>query len=161
MRETPYSPTTKIKYFTLLCLITLLLVSQPVQAEAPKEIESPNKVLGIKIALAIKTVETGGKFHLKGGSGERGAYQILPSTWKALSKKHLGTSTAMTVNLEEKVVLQEIIWLLEKGYTPKQIALIWNSGQSKKCSRGVNRHGVKYDSCAYVDKVIGQLNKML
>lgn len=144
-----------MKYFTLLCLITLLFVSQPVQAEAPEQ--THNQVLGVKIALAIKKVETGGTFTAKGLSGERGSYQIMPSTWNALAKKHLGTTTKMTAELEEEVVLKEINSLLEKGYTPAQIALIWNAGHAGKCSKGTNKYGTPYDSCKYVQKVMNQL----
>lgn len=46
---------------------------------------------------------------------------------------------------------------LQQGYTAPQIALMWNSGQTRECGSGVNKHGVNYDSCAYVTKVVALL----
>ncbi len=38
---------------------------------------------------------------------------------------------------------------LRNGLTVEQIALMWNQGNLGKCSSGVNKKGVKFDSCKY------------
>ena len=51
--------------------------------------------------------------------------------------------------------------MLEKGLTIKEIALKHNGGeQATKCSQGVNKYGVKYDSCAYVNKALAIYNQL-
>lgn len=45
-------------------------------------------------------------------------------------------------------------WLNE-GRSEKQIFLSWNAGErAKKCGKGTNKHGVKYDSCSYITKAL-------
>lgn len=44
---------------------------------------------------------------------------------------------------------------LDQGMTPEDIALRWNAGGARKCSQGVNSHGVAYDSCKYVEVTMG------
>jgi hypothetical protein len=63
----------------------------------------------------------------------------------------------MTPARERYVATRMIEQWLAEGLTAKQIALRWNAGHAKQCSRGVNRHGVAYDSCAYQQKVLAQL----
>jgi hypothetical protein len=117
------------------------------------------KVLGItiKIADAIKQVESRGNYKAKGLSGEYGAYQFLPSTFNSLSKKYLGKIVPMTPENQREVAILVIDDMVKKGYTKEQIALWWNSGQTKRCSAGINRFGVKFDSCAYVQKVVANI----
>lgn len=67
----------------------------------------------------------------------------------------------MTPTRERYVATKIIQSWLDEGLTADQIALRWNSGQTKTCSSGVNKWGVKYDSCAYVSKVIAMLNQGL
>lgn len=113
-----------------------------------------------KIAQAIKQVESGGNYNARGGSGEGGAYQFMPATWKSWAKTYLGNANApMTPANQDKVAHAKINDLLKQGYTPQQIALIWNGGQPV-AKAGVNRFGQKYDSGAYANKVVGVLNKI-
>ncbi len=113
-------------------------------------------------AHAIKDVESQGRCGRPGLSGERGCYQIMPGTWKGLSKKHLGQVKAMTVELEEKVVLAEMLELTLKEIPMDRVALMWNAGpKAKKCSKGVNSHGVPYNSCTYIKKVLISYQKQL
>jgi hypothetical protein len=110
------------------------------------------------IASAIKKVESNGNYQAKGGSGEFGAYQFMPNTWKSWAGKYLGNSSApMTQENQDKVAEQHITSLLKQGYSPKEIALIWNGGEPK-VKKGVNKWGVAYDSGAYADKVLKALN---
>ena len=111
------------------------------------------------IANAIKKVESSGNYQAKGGSGENGAYQFMPATWKEWAGKYLGNPNApMTQQNQDKVATSKINDLLNQGYGPKEIALIWNGGQPKE-KKGVNKYGVAYDSGAYANKVLKALNQ--
>lgn len=110
------------------------------------------------IAAAIKKVESGGNYNARGGSGEFGAYQFMPSTWKGWAKTYLGNANAaMTPANQDKVAEARIQDLLNQGRTPEQIALIWNGGQPI-VKKGVNQYGVAYDSGAYAKKVLNALS---
>ena len=112
-----------------------------------------------KIADAIKQVESGGNYNAKGASGENGAYQFMPATWKQWAKQYLGNANApMSNENQDKVALAKINELLKQGRTPREIALIWNGGTPKE-KKGVNSKGVAYDSGAYANKVMAQLGK--
>jgi hypothetical protein len=112
------------------------------------------------IASAIKKVESDGNYSAKGGSGEYGAYQFMPSTWKDWAGKYLGNANApLTPQNQDKVALARINDLLKMGYSPEQVALTWNHGSPKRVS-GVNKYGVKYDSGAYADKVMAALKQL-
>jgi DNA-binding NarL/FixJ family response regulator len=113
-----------------------------------------------KIAEAIKTVESGGNYNAKGASGESGAYQFMPSTWKSWAGKYLGNANApMTKINQDKVATSRISELLKQGYDSKEIALIWNGG-SPTVKKGVNSYGVKYDTGAYANKVLSTLRSL-
>lgn len=109
------------------------------------------------IAEAIKQVESGGDYNAQGASGENGAYQFMPNTWKQWAKQWLGNENAPMTQANQDLVAQKQIqsWL-DKGYTAEQVALMWNGGEPRRKS-GTNRFGVKYDSGAYADKVLAQL----
>lgn len=63
----------------------------------------------------------------------------------------------MTPVNERYVALHKIQHHLNDGYTDADVARIWNQGNAGPCVRGVNGHGVAYDSCAYQAKVLAQL----
>lgn len=47
-------------------------------------------------------------------------------------------------------IIQE--WL-DEGKSVNAIMLAWNAGEgAKKCGKGTNKFGVKYNSCEYVKK---------
>lgn len=111
-----------------------------------------------KIAQAIKQVESGGNYNAKGASGEGGAYQFMPSTWKSWAGQYLGNANApMTAANQDKVATAKIQDLLSQGYNAQQIALIWNGGEPV-VKKGVNSKGVAYDSGAYARSILNQLN---
>lgn len=113
-----------------------------------------------KIAAAIKQVESGGRYDAKGGSGEFGAYQFMPATWKGWANKYLGNANApMTPENQDKVALAKIQDLMNQGYNAQQIALIWNGG-SPTIKSGTNKFGVKYDTGAYANKVLAALKNL-
>ena len=112
-----------------------------------------------KLALAIRNTESGGNYKARGESGEYGAYQFMPSTWRSWSSKYLGNANAeMTRANQNKVAVSHINSLFNKGYNPRQIALAWNAGSPKEV-KGVNKYGVKYDSGAYANKVMSNYKK--
>lgn len=145
-------------------IITLLLLVLVTPAGITTSDTIPQKGVITKkaedITLSIKIVETGGKYEVKGASGEIGAYQFMPSTYKSLSLIHFGTSTKMTPENQDKLAYLEIESMVKKGYTVRDIALTWNQGNKGKCKSGINSKGVKYDSCAYAEKVIKTYNKV-
>ena len=133
-------------------------VIPPNAPEAVKEpVRSAVATTAESIANAIKQVESGGDYNAKGASGENGAYQFMPATWSAWAKQWLGNANApMTPENQDLVARRQIQSWLDKGYTAEQVALMWNGGEPKRKS-GVNKYGVKYDSGAYADKVLGAL----
>jgi hypothetical protein len=114
----------------------------------------------IKLAMAIGKVESGGNYNAKGGSGEIGAFQFMPSTWKSWAGQYLGNANApLTKENQNKVAVKKVADLIKQGYNEKQIALIWNGGQPV-VKKGVNQYGVAYDSGAYADKVLSAYNNI-
>jgi len=116
----------------------------------------------VALAKSIRKVESGGKYDVAGGSGEYGAYQYTPDTWKADAKKYLGDENADIkdpVN-QDKVAYHSILEKKQAGYTPEQISSIWNSGKPDPTGNvGTNKYGVKYDTPSYVNNVIGEYQK--
>lgn len=113
-----------------------------------------------KIASAIKQVESGGNYNARGASGEHGAYQFMPSTWRGWAGQYLNDPSApMTPENQDKVAQAKIADLAQQGYGPKEIALIWNGGQPIE-KKGINTKGVNYDSGAYANKVLKALSNL-
>lgn len=107
---------------------------------------------------AIGLQEGGGtiNYNAKGASGESGAYQWMPSTWKAQAKQVLGNADApMTPENQNQVIYTIAKQKLDQGYTPAQFASEWNSGKKDayKNNAGVNSSGVSFDTGAYVSGV--------
>lgn len=61
-----------------------------------------------------------------------------------------------TPTRERYVAYKKIEKWLEQGYNAYQIALIWNGGEPIE-KRGVNKHGVEYDSGEYARNVVAQI----
>jgi len=122
-----------------------------------------------QIAEAIKQIESGGDYNAKGGSGENGAYQFMPGTWQSWSSAYadevLNKSVAeleMTPENQDAVAKWKIHKWIDQGYTPQQIASMWNSGSPEWAGKvGTNKHGVKYDVPAYVSKFSKALSQSL
>ena len=83
----------------------------------------------------------------------------MPSTWRVSSIAIYGEYKEMTPDRERYVVTMLVKGWVDSGMNAAQIALRWNSGGATQCSRGVNRHGVSYDSCAHVQKVLTYLER--
>lgn len=111
------------------------------------------------LTKAIKKAETGTStdpYNTKGASGEFGAYQYTPDTWKVQAQKFLGDANApMSEENQNKVAYSNVKSLLDQGYTQSQVASIHNSGNpdANATGTGVNKFGVHYDVPGYVNKV--------
>lgn len=109
----------------------------------------------LNLAKAIRKHESNDNFTARGGSGEFGAYQFMPDTWKGLAKEFLGDEKApLTPENQNKAAYSRIKQLKDQGYKASEIASIWNSGQPKWEGKvGTNKYGVKYDVPAYVNRI--------
>ena len=86
----------------------------------------------------------------------------MPSTWRGLALKHFATtSLPLTPENEMKVMNKEVTEMLEQGRTVYDIAMKHNSGHFGKCSKGVNKFGVAYDSCSYTQSIISLVEKVV
>lgn len=115
----------------------------------------------VALAKAIKYSETGtgDTYNKRGASGEYGAYQFMPATYRNYSQKYLGNAnTQPTRENQNRIVYSFIKSKKEQGYNPSQIASMWNAGEGRPDAYrqnwvGVNSKGVKYDTPGYVRKV--------
>ena len=131
--------------------------------DIPKSQAPQHSTLSKNIANVIFKIETGDTLDcsVTGLSGERGCYQFMSSTWNAYSKEVYGEILPITEEREHFVVQQKVKKWLDQGKTARQIFLIWNQGNSGECVRGINRHSVPYDSCAYAEKALILLGKVI
>ncbi len=112
------------------------------------------------MAKAIRQTESGGNFTVKGKSGEYGAYQFMPDTWKSYAKE-AGVNANLdqsTPEQQNQVAYTKIKQWKDQGYNPGQIASMWNAGPGKpnaylEGNKGVNSQGVSYDTGAYAKQV--------
>ena len=108
-----------------------------------------------RIAQSILQVETGGRHDARGQSGETGGYQFMPAVWADWSSRLSEDRRPLpqTPENEHFVAKTKIKGWLDKGFSPEEIASIWNSGKPRwEGNVGVNKHGVRFDTPAYVDK---------
>jgi len=80
----------------------------------------------------------------------------MPATWKLYAEQMLKEIPKQTCKNEETVAILKIQQLLDRGFSERQIAHVWNGG-TVTCSSGVNRYGVPFDSCAYGDAILRHL----
>lgn len=83
----------------------------------------------------------------------------MPRTWELFSQEVYGEVREITPVRERYVAYKMIEKWLDQGLSVHSIALRWNSGGATHCSRGINNHGIEYDSCAYTKKVLAQLSQ--
>lgn len=99
--------------------------------------------------------------YIQGLSLERGCYQLKDPTYRAYSMDVLGYVAPRTEINEKYIVTMKSEEWLKKGQTVQRILLMWNAGEgASKCSSGINRHNVKYDSCAYVNQGLVAYNQV-
>lgn len=115
-----------------------------------------------KIAKAIRKIESNNNYQANGLSGDYGAYQFMPKTWDKLCMLYFVSKLEMTEYNQDMIAEFYIKDLVKTGYTPKQIASIWNCGSPKwEGKKGVNKFGVKYNVPYYVKKFEIQYLKQL
>ena len=113
-------------------------------------------IQAVNLAKAIRKVESGDNFNARGASGESGAYQFMPSTWRAFAAEVLGNPNArMTPQNQNAVAYVKIKEWKDAGLNAAQIAAKWNSGSEKGWERkiGRNNKGVAYNVPLYVKRV--------
>ena len=118
-----------------------------------------------QLANAIKKTESGGKYGATGASGEHGAYQYMPGTWDKYSSQYAkGTGVTgkveMTPANQGAVTQYKIKQWKAQGLSDQDIAAKWNAGEGVKNWQnkiGVNSKGVAYNTPAYVNKVMGNV----
>ena len=124
----------------------------------------PNNPLdqdAVNLAKSIRKIESNDNFQARGQTGEYGAYQFMPDTWKQWSGKYLGRDVPLeraTKEEQNEVAYKKIKEMKDKGYNVGQIASSWNAGEGRKDAyltgfKGVNDKGVSYDTGAYAKKV--------
>ncbi len=114
----------------------------------------------VALTKAIRQVESGGNFGARGGSGEVGGYQYTPETWLGVAPKY-GVNVSLdqaTPQQQNEVTYKRIKEWKDAGYNVGQIASMWNAGEGRPNAyrenwRGINKHGVVYDTPAYARKV--------
>lgn len=93
-----------------------------------------------------------------GQSGEYGCFQYLPPTWKAYSTAVAGKVLPQTAANERAVTEEIILSWIRSGESDRMILLTWNQGTpGPDCYKGVNDHGVPYNSCDYAARGLAYL----
>lgn len=126
----------------------------------PTALATTTKTLAARIVAVIEEIETQGNGNCseaKGGSGEHGCLQFQPATWRAYSRELYGKTVNITQEREREVATFKVQQWLDAGYSTRQVFLIWNQGNPSPCKAGVNKFGVRFDSCAYANKGIALL----
>lgn len=117
----------------------------------------------VNLAKAIRQTESDGDFNAKGKSGESGAYQWTPDTWKSQAQNVLGDSNAqMTPANQNAVAYGTIKQWKDNGLNAAQIAAKWNSGSEIGWENkiGTNNYGAKYNVPQYVKSVTDAYQKI-
>lgn len=80
--------------------------------------------------------------------------QFMRATYVAYAQQVYGEYREMTPEREWYVAVMMIDGWLNRGYDVGAVARTWNQGNTGPCVRGVNKHNVPYDSCAYQVAVV-------
>jgi len=122
------------------------------------------------IANTIKQIESNGNYNAKGASGEYGAYQFMPKTWYEWSSQYVAETFGIPVDdqtgvldatqeNQDAIAEWKIQQWLNKGYTPEQVASMWNSGSPDWEGKvGTNKQGVDYNVPKYVENFVNTLS---
>lgn len=124
---------------------------------------------------AVAGYTGGNAYTTSGASGEYGAYQIMPNTWKEYAGEILNDPNAPMTPANQDAVVKGMVskWLAD-GKTPEQIAIKWNHGDFTYSGSGTgqahdsegkpvfdaNGNPVKYDIPGYVAKFKNNLSKL-
>lgn len=118
----------------------------------------------VNLSKAIKQQESGGDYNKVGDAGtSHGAYQWQPGNFaKDAQQFGLDPNDFSPVN-QDKVAYAQINAYKQAGYTPSQIASLWNSGKPDATDnvgvKTINGKPVNYDTPKYVQDVLGYFNQ--
>lgn len=138
----------------------------------PSKLTPQEKAAMVKaVTKALGYTENGGKPNLSklnaGKTGElKSIFQFTPDTWKKEAQKYLGNANEpLTPDAETTVVSKQVGDWIDKGFTIKQMASMWNAGTGEpdaytgkfsdgSPSIGINKtYGVKFNVPAYANSV--------
>lgn len=137
--------------------------AQPVQTVTAKD----GTVLDagvVNLSKAIKQQESGGNYNAVGDNGtSHGAYQWQPGNFaKDATQFGLDPTDFSPVN-QDKVAYAQINAYKQMGYSPSQIASLWNSGKPDPTGNAgvteINGKPVSYDTPKYVASVMSYFNQ--
>lgn len=131
-----------------------------------------NKLLAAAVAKGLALTENGGEWPSNPQAGKTGEtksiFQFEPATWKQYSKEILGKDNVpMNADTESAVAIGKAKKWLDEGYSPPQIASMWNAGENEpdaytgkfsdgSSSVGMNKkYGINFDVPGYAKKVDG------
>lgn len=127
------------------------------------------ELLADSITKAIAYQENGGKLDLNniraGKSGElKSIFQFTPETWKNYSHQIYGKEVPLNPDTETYIVREKVKKWMDEGKNTSQIASMWNAGEGrpdayKQNWKGVNKHGVRYDTPKYASNVLNYATK--
>jgi len=151
---------------------------QPTQEtpEIPKQVEQPQQDQydrrAIAMARAIRKKESNNDYEIglngkpTGGSGEIGAYQFMPETYKNYAQNVGLDPNDWSPKNQDEVMYRNIKKDIEDGLSPAQIAAKHNAGAGSlagdawKSRVGVNSYGVQYNTPQYVNDVLSNLDEI-
>jgi hypothetical protein len=113
------------------------------------------------ISQTIATMEGGSNYDTVGSSGEHGKYQFMSGTWKRECMSFFGVILEKTPENQDLIAFKYIKSLIDKRYSIRQIASIWNSGRPNSTAEGINKWGVPYSVPKYVNKFLASYNKII
>ena len=130
----------------------------------------PNQTLDPQVKALTKAIRESegykGDPHIKGASGEWGAYQFTKDTWDAYAREAGVSSPWGQASLEDqnKVAYNKLKKWKDENYNVGQIASMWNAGPGRPNAyiegwKGVNAQGVAYDTPTYARRVAENYQK--
>ncbi len=118
----------------------------------------------VNLAKAIRQKESGGDYNAIGDNGtSHGAYQWQPGNFaKDAEQFGLDPNDFSPVN-QDKVAYKQIEAYKQAGYSPEQVASLWNSGKPDATGNQgvttVNGKPLSYDTPKYVSDVMNYFNQ--
>jgi len=155
-------------------LILLVLIVFPLFANAPerstdwekiwkeRKIEKAKEKRIDNLLETIRHQESRNRYHIRGSSGEYGAYQFMPSTWEIYSYAYAGEVLNITCeDNQDKVARYKVESLVEEGLSDREIALVWNAGTTDAEGwEGINSYGHYYNVSQYADNFVNHMSNL-
>jgi len=113
------------------------------------------------LQVSIMFTESRGRYHVRGMSGEYGAYQFMWRTWTNWSRQYAGEVLDISCPRNQDAVARyKIESMVDQGYDDETIIAFWNSGRTDGWENmiGTNSHGVYYNVPRYVQTVMNNMD---